>query len=320
MKKIILFLFILVILFVGLYFWWQNGIAPVDSVDTSTKTFTVQSGAGTRTIVEDLKKQGIIRDPIVFFLLIKQRGIDGKIQAGQFSLSPSMSAPEILSKLQVGTFDITITIPEGKRAEEIADILKQNLLNFREEWRGRLDAEEGYLFPDTYFLSRDSDIDIVIAKMKDNFDKKYAQIPDGRKNLLTKEQVAIIASLIEREAKFPEDRPLVASVILNRLDAGIPLQLDATIQYALGYQSTENSWWKKSLTVEDLAIDSSYNTYTHAGLPPGPISNPGQNALSAVIHAPNTDYMYYISDKEGHNHYAKTLEEHNQNIIRYGVN
>jgi UPF0755 protein len=320
MKKLIVFLFVLAIVFLGLYFWWRNGLSPVDSADNSKKTFVVMRGEGTRQIADDLKKIGLIRDPIIFFLLIKKMGVDGKIQAGQFSLSPSLSATEVLEKLQVGTFDITVIIPEGKRAEEIADTLKYNFPNFKEEWRDKLNVEEGYLFPDTYSFPKDSDIDLIISKMKDNFDKKFVLIPDGRKDSLTQKEIVIISSLVEREAKYDEDRPLVASVILNRYKIGMKLDLDSTIQYALGYQSTENSWWKKSLTVDDLALVSAYNTYTNPGLPPGPISNPGLKALSAVIDAPETNYLYYVSDKNGNNHYAATLEEHNRNIKRYRVN
>jgi UPF0755 protein len=319
MKKLIIFLLIILFIAASLYFWWQNGNAPVDRANTSTKTFAIAKGEGTRAIVDKLKRDGFIRDPIVFFLLTKQKGIDSKIQAGQFILSPAMTADEILAKLQVGTFDATITIPEGKRAEEVADILKFNFPAFKDEWRTRLNNEEGYLFPDTYSFSRDSDIDQIISKMKDNFEKKFAQIPDGNKQSLTRREIVIIASLVEREAKYDDDRPKVASVLINRYKMDMKLDIDATVQYALGYQTRENSWWKKSLTEDDLAVDSPYNTYTNAGLPPGPISNPGFKALSAVIDAPKTDYLFYISDKEGHNHYAKTLEEHNENIKRYGL-
>ena len=319
MKKLFIFLFIVGIIGVGFYFWWQNGTIPADSTNNKIETFVVTRGEGTRAIVDDLKKMGLIRDPIVFFLLIKQKGVDGRIQAGQFALSSAMTADEILAKLQVGTFDVTVTIPEGKRAEEIADILKFAFPAFKDEWRVRLNAEEGYLFPDTYLFSRDSDIDQIISKMKDNFEKKFAQISDGEKSSLTREEIVILASLVEREAKYDDDRPKVASVLLNRYKIGMKLDIDATVQYALGYEKNENSWWKKSLTEDDLAIDSPYNTYTHAGLPPGPISNPGFKALSAVVTAPKTDYLFYISDKNGHNHYAKTLEGHNENIKRYGL-
>lgn len=317
MKKLFLFIFIVGLIFTGLYFWWESGISPVDSSDKNEKIFIIQGGEGTREIADNLKKGGLIRDPLFFLLLIKIMGIDGKIQAGQFSLNPSMSSSEIVQALQLGTFDITIIIPEGKRSAEIAEILKYNFSTYNDSWNAKLESEEGYLFPDTYYYSKDADIDLIISKMKDNFNKKFSEIQGNINNSLSKEEIVIIASLVEREAKYDSDRPLVASVIINRYNIGMKLDIDATVQYALGYQPASNSWWKKSLTHDDLEFDSSYNTYINPGLPPGPISNPGLKALSAVASAPDTDYLFYVSDKEGYNHYASTLKEHNQNIEKY---
>ena len=131
------------------------------------------------------------------------------------------------------------------------------------------------------------------------------------------EKLVIIASLIEREAKLAADRPLTASVILNRLKIGMKLDIDATVQYALGYQTQEKSLWKKDLTNLDLEIDSPFNTYQNPGLPPAPIANPGLAAMEAVVNAPDTNYLYYISDKSGKLHLAGTIEEHNANIDQY---
>ncbi len=136
---------------------------------------------------------------------------------------------------------------------------------------------------------------------------------------LTDLQVITIASLVEREAKQYPDRIKVASIILKRLSLGMKLDIDATVQYALGYQNNTHTWWKKNLTRADLNIDSPYNTYTHAGLPPGPIGNPGLSAIKSVLEADkNTPYIFYISNLKGTQmHYAATLEEHNQNIAKY---
>ncbi len=315
MKKLIVFLFIVGLVSVGVYFWWQNGLTPVDPDDTGKKTFVVRNGEGTREIVDDLKSKGLIRDSIVFFLLIKQLGVDEKMQAGVFYLSPSMTTHAILKELQTGKIDIAVTIPEGKRAEEFADIFKQNFTNYTEEWRGRLNAEEGYLFPDTYYLPKDTGIEQVIEIMKKNFDKKYADVSNHTN--LSQNEIVILASLIEREAKHAEDRALVSSVIHNRLNAHMKLDIDATVQYALGFDTTEQRWWKKGLTNEDIDIDSLYNTYKTQGLPPGPICNPGLASLIAAANPADTDFVYYLSDKEGNNHYARTLAEHNKNIETY---
>ncbi len=315
MKKIIMFLFIVGLACIGVYFWWQNGITSIDPTDTSKKTIVVSQGEGTRDIISDLKKQGLIRDPIVTFLLMKKMGIEGKIQAGVFYLSPSMSAEKILQNLQTGKFDIAITIPEGKRAEEIADIFKQSYSHFTEEWRVKLNAQEGYLFPDTYYFPRDVDIEQIIGIMRKNFDKKYSEVTNNTS--LSQNEIVIIASLIEREARHAEDRSLVSSVIHNRLKQSMKLDIDATVQYALGYDQAEKTWWKKDLTYDDTDIESLYNTYNNAGLPPGPICNPGLASLKAAANPGQTEFLYYLTDKNGNNHYASTFEEHNRNIKMY---
>lgn len=315
MKKIFIFFLIFAFFLIGLYIWWENGIVPVNTANTVNKAFIVMEGEGTRAVVDNLKKSGLIRDPIVFFLLLKQKGIDGKIQAGQFLLNPSMSANEILQKLQVGKFDESVTIPEGKRAEEIADILKDKMPQYNEAWRVQLNKNEGYLFPDTYLFQRFAGVEQFIAIMKNNFGKKYTKVINN--TALSQKDIVILASLIEREAKRSEDRPLVSSVIHNRLDLGMKLDIDATVQYALGFDATGRVWWKKELTNDDLKIDSPYNTYLNPGLPPGPIASPGLASLIAAANPARTDFLYYISDKDGNNHYASTLKEHNANINKY---
>ena len=204
------------------------------------------------------------------------------------------------------------------RKEEIAQQVSQSLnipeIEFLKYVR------EGYLFPDTYLIPKSATAVVVIKIFEDNFNRRFSdELREKARNKgFTVEQVLTLASLVEREARFAEDRPKVASVLLNRLENEMKLDIDATVQYALGYQSEEKSWWKKQLSLEDLAIDSPYNTYKNAGLPPEPIANPGLASIQAVVDAdPNTPYLYYISDKSGHLHFARNLEEHNENIRRY---
>ncbi len=319
MKKLLIVFFLLVVIFAGAIFWWRQGVQAANPQDKTTKIFVIRNGEGIRAISNDLKKQGLIKDPTVFFLLVKKMGLDGKIQAGDFRLSPSMTAAQIAQELIHGTLDIWVTIPEGKRGGEIADILKEKMPGYKDSWKTVLEHNEGYLFPDTYLIPRDAPIDTIASLMRNTFEKKYQQLKPGKNSNLSKETIVIVASMVSREAKFKEDQPLVASVILNRLQLGMPLQIDATVQYALGYEQNEKTWWKKSLSPSDVKLDSAYNSYTNTGLPPGPIANPGTDTLQAVIDAPNTDYLYYISDKDGHNHYAKTNTEHNENIKKYGL-
>ncbi len=319
MKRILILIVLIAVIAGGITSWWRNGLSPVDKNNKTAKIFVVEKGAGLREIANNLKEEKLIKDATVFFLLTKQLNYDKKIEAGSFRLNPSMTTEEIMKALTHGTLDIWVTIPEGKRANEIADILKENLPTFDESWREKLNEKEGYLFPDTYLFARDSTIDQIISKMSENFEVKYQKLLGPSLKNFTKDEIVTIASMVEREAKHDSDRPLVASVILNRLEIGMALQIDATVQYALGFQEDENRWWKKSLTLEDLKLNSPYNTYKNNGLPPTPIANPGFLALEAVVNPANTNYIYYVSDKNGNNHYAETLEEHNANREKYGL-
>ena len=318
MKRLITAVVSLIVFGFVALFWWQNGLLPANSTDKTAKIFIVKNGEGVREIANNLKKEGLIKDPIVFFLLARQKGFDKQIQAGDFRLNPSMNALEIAKTLTHGTLDIWVTIPEGVRAEEIADILKNKIPTYKDSWRAELNKNEGYLFPDTYLIPKDADINLVISLLRNNFDSKYSTLNISQ-NGLNKEQIVIIASLIEREARYDKDRPLIGSVILNRLNIGMKLDIDATVQYALGYQEDEKRWWKKNLTSEDLKLKSPYNTYLVAGLPPTAISNPGLQSIKAAINPAKTNYFFYMTDKNGVTHYAETIEEHNANIKKYGL-
>lgn len=301
----------------GFFLWWQAGNQPVNKNDTSQKIFVIAKGEGLRSITNALKAQGLIKDPVVFFLLVKQLGLDTKIQAGDFRLSPSMSAQEIAHALTKGSLDVWVTIPEGKRAQEIADILQSKIPAYTEDWRVRLNENEGYLFPDTYLIPKDATIDQVATLLRGTFDQKYASIPDTAGK--SQEKVVTIASLVEREAITDEEKPIIAGIIQNRLNAGVALQVDATIQYAKGYNASRKSWWSPVTVAEYTSIRSPYNTYLSPGLPPGPIANPGLAALEAAVNPQNTEYFYYLHDKDGQIRYAITNDQHNSNKIRYGV-
>jgi UPF0755 protein len=189
--------------------------------------------------------------------------------------------------------------------------------NYDSSWRLELNKNEGYLFPDTYLLPRGASVEQIISILRKNFQNKYDLISSVKTTNLTEAQTTIIASIIEREAIFEEDRSLVASVLLNRLELGMALGVDPTVQYAVGFDQESKSWWKKDLTVDDLDSDSPYNTRKFAGLPPGPISNPGVSALKAALNPVNSDYLYFYSDVKGHLHFAKTIEGHQANIKKY---
>lgn len=319
MKKLItVAIFIIIVGFIG-SLWWGNGLSAVNPKDKTPQIFVIKEGERIREIGNNLKTKKLIKDPVVFFLLVKKLGLDKKIEAGDFRLNPSLTAEQIIQNLTHGTIDIWVTIKEGERAEEIADTLQKKIPSYNTVWRNALAKHEGYLFPDTYLMPKDADVNIVIDIMRKNFEKKYTVIKNSKPSNLTEEQIVILASLVEREAKLEVDRPLVASVILNRLKISMPLQIDATVQYALGYSKEEKTWWRKNLSLEDLKTKSPYNTYENTGLPSSPIANPGLESLKAVLNPADTDYLYYISDSRGRNHYARTLAEHNANIKKYGL-
>lgn len=317
MRKLYFLIIFLLTISVGFYLYYKEGTLPVNKNDLSTKIFVITPGEPLSKIAKRLANEGLIRNKIVFYIVVKKLRLERKIQAGDFRLSPSMNLYQIAKILTHGTLDVWVTIIEGLRKEEIAQIVSKKF-NISEIEFVSL-AKEGYLFPDTYLIPKNATAGSIIKILENNFKNKFNKKLQEKARLknLSPEETIIIASLVEREAKFDEDRPLVASVILNRLKLGMKLDIDATIQYALGYQLKEKSWWKKNLSKEDLEIDSPYNTYKNYGLPPTPIANPGLKSIKAVIYAPKTDYLYYLSDKSGKIHFANTLEEHNENINRY---
>ncbi len=318
MKRVWVTAIILTALIVLSLIWWVRGISPANSKDNTPKIFIIEKGQGVRIIAKNLKDQGLIKDQIAFFLLTKQLGLDSKIQAGSFRLNPSLSAKEIANQLTVGTLDIWITIPEGQRAGEIADTLEKNMPNYDPSWERVLEENEGYLFPDTYLLPKDAEIEAIIKIMRNNFDSKFKTLNVSKSNL-SKIEIITLASLIEREARHANDRPLVSSVINNRLDLGMKLDIDATLQYIRGYDRVQKKWWPNNISNADKQSNSPYNTYTRAGLPPGPIANPGLSSLEAAVNPSDTQYLYYITDGNGVNRYAETLEEHGANIEKYGL-
>lgn len=300
----------------GGYLFFREGTLSVDKNDKTPRIFVIRPGDGLNVIINRLKEQNLIRNRIVFFAIVYQLGIDKKIQAGDFRLFSSMDAFEIAKNLTHGTLDKWVTILEGWRKEEIAERISKDFeipeIEFTQE------APEGYLFPDTYLIPKDATTDTVISILTNTFENKFSPLEVKRKKLgLTKNQTVTLASLVERESKFDSERQKIASVLLKRYQEGIPLQVDATVQYVMGYDTRKKTWWPVPLR-EDLKINSPYNTYLNIGLPPGPISNPGFASLEAVVNAdPETPYLFYIHDKKGRIHFARDGEEHERNIKKY---
>ncbi len=312
-----IFFLVVAVVFIVSLMWWYDGTRAVDSTDTKPVAFTIKSGDGVRTIAANLSEKNLIRSSTAFFVVVKMLRLETNLQAGEFRIFRSMDARTIAQTLTHGIADSWITTLEGWRIEEVAAKVSKDLDIPESEFLKV--AKEGYMFPDTYMVSRDATVGAIVKVFTDTFNEKVSDTMrlEAKKNNLTFPQALILASIVEREGHTNEDRPIIAGILLNRLKADWPLQADATLQYALGYQTKEKTWWKKELFDDDKAVRSPYNTYINKGLPPAPICNPGLSAINTVLFPKATDYMYYIHDKEGTAHYAKTLEEHNANVSKY---
>lgn len=314
MKKLLVVIIIFLLLIFTASGWWQSQLSQVSS-DKETKIVIIPKGVSVDSIANLLKKENLIKSPLAFKILVKQKGYASKLQAGTFKLSPSKKAEEILNILIGGPDEVWVTFLEGWRVEEDEAELAKSFGDASKKFTTL--AKEGYMFPDTYLFPKEISMEKVAEVMRTNFDKKYSD--DLKTQIkskgLTDVQGVILASIVEREARSDEARKMVASILLKRIKIGMKLDVDSTVQYALGFQAAEKSWWKRQITKDDKAINSPYNTYINPGLPPAPICNPSLSSLKAVANAdPNIPYLYYYHDSKGNSHYGKTLEEHLENV------
>lgn len=320
MIRIVIASVILVIGAIGAFLWYREGTLPASPQDTTSEIFTIEQGEPLNTVIRRLESEQLIRSRLVFYLVIKQLGIERDIQAGQFRLSPSMDAFTLAEELTHGTEDTWITVVEGLRKEEIAEIIS-NELNIPAVEIEAL-AREGYLFPDTYLFPQNASAEAVVDEMYRNYQEKVTPeiLANAQERGLSEDELVTLASLVEREANTDQSRREIASVMLRRLEEDMPLQLDATVQYVVGYDVEEKTWWKFGLTQDQFQIDSPYNTYVNEGLPPAPIASPSLSSIIAVSEADaSTPYLFYITGADGKMYYAEDFEGHQQNIERYGL-
>jgi UPF0755 protein len=235
-----------------------------------------------------------------------------------------MSPSEMLEVLGHGRADaIVVTLIEGLRREEIAstlmEIFNKNNLSFDEKQFLKIThKDEGYLFPDTYEFLLNANAESIAATLKSTLNKKISTqlTTDIKKSGKTLHEILTMASLIEREARTVESRRMVSGILWNRINSDWPLQVDATLQYAKGYDKTSKNWWATPLAI-DKEIISLYNTYKNTGLPPGPICNPSLSSIEAAVYPTDSSFWYYITDNNGTMHYAETIDQHNQNVNKY---
>jgi UPF0755 protein len=314
--------------------------------DPRPRPFTVVPGDAARFIAARLQNNGFIHDASLFNLYLRVTGLDRRIEAGNFMLSETMTMPEIAEALQQARFEeILVTIPEGFRAEEVAERLAENYVIDTDRFLTAVrqprtlnifdnydflqnlpeDASlEGYLFPDTYrFPVNTSSPELVLASFLNNFATRVGDegLAGGSSGLSGRDLITM-ASIVEREAVQADERPMIASAYINRLsnrcaDSGNYLQADPTVQYARG---TVGDWWWKPQSIEEYSsVISPYNTYLNPGLPPGPIANPGLSAIEATRNPASTNYCFFLgTGQEGRHVFAQTLTEHLNNLRIYG--
>ncbi len=294
-------------------------LQPVSTDDKQLTRFVVTRGQSVSEIADKLQAENLIKSSTALKIYYRLNSDKYNVQAGSYEISPAMSVSEILEALGDGADDVWVTLPEGLRREEIAQSLNEyQLVNFdSDEFLLKTVGMEGRLFPDTYLVPKEITTQAVITLMNNTFENKLAtlsqEIEDSEYSL---EELITIASLLEREARGLDQMQRVAGVIYRRLEVGMPLQVDATLQYARGFDEQINSWWPVPRSI-DKNLESRYNTYQNPGLPPGPICNPSFEALQAAVNPVFSDNLFYIHDQTGQIHFARTLEEHNQNINTY---
>jgi UPF0755 protein len=318
---------------VRLYLNEKNLVEPADLAG-SKQPFTVQMGESVNSIAFRLQELGIIRNADAFRLYLIYAGLDKGIQAGEYQVSAAVNAMQIARMMQDATPSlVTFSILPGWRLDEIAAALPTSGLQFSPDsflkaarhpdasilpsGFPKLKSLEGFMFPGEYHLKRDIPLEAFLVTVLKKFDDQVPQdLRDAyQQRGLKLTEAVTLASIVQREAMVEEEQPLIASVFYNRLADGMKLESDPTVQFSLGYNKNQSTWWTNPLSSDDLQIDSPYNTYLYAGLPPGPISSPGISALRAVAYPADTPYYYFRArcDGSGKHSFAKTYDEHVQN-------
>jgi UPF0755 protein len=304
--------------------WYAASLRPVqpDTAGRGGENFKVEEKATAGEIGRDLHDAGLIRSARAFAIYCRLSGVSSRLHSGMYRFSPAMTVPEIATALAEGKISaIRLTIPEGWTIRQIAEHLERlhfckaadfiaaarpyavkGKVSFRPP---AVDTLEGYLFPATYVFNFGLPLEDAVTQMAREFDTEFLSrnLDEVKRSGLTLQQIVTLASLVEREARLDEERPIIAGVLMNRLRTGMKLQCDATVQYALPEH-------KSRLTYDDLKVQSPYNTYLHKGLPPGPIANPGLASLEAALRPARTPYLYYVAKGDGGHIFTKTYEEH----------
>ena len=336
MRKKIIFLVVIIVFLSGGFFYFRNQVYYSRGTQNQIVLFEVKKGEGNKLIAANLLDKKIISNELYFYYYFYMNHLLDKIMPGVYMLSGNLSIPEIAHVITNPEAQaVKITFPEGLTAKDMAEILQKNgfnstaflqlVENIPDSFRKRyaflaspaVSSLEGYLFPDTYFFKKDLTAEQIAKKMLDNFENKIDEtlLAELKKQNKKLSDIIVLASIVEKEVPMATDMKIVAGIFENRLEAGMPLQSDATLSYIL-------SDTIDSHTVEQTKIVSPYNTYANKGLTPGPIANPGMQAISAVIYPQKTDYTFFLTAGTGaekKTYYAKTYEEHLANKRKAGL-
>ena len=310
---------------------WGRLHDPYQGYEGNEQFVVIARGTGTAAIGRRLVEAGVVRDELAFRVAVRWTGRSRALQAGEYRFDRPLSASDVVERLARGdVYARRITFPEGLTIREMAAIYQSRdfgpAAHFLEAAANAslirdLDAEavdlEGYLFPETYALPRETPASRLIAMMVARFRATYTDAwrRSAQAQELTTRQVVTLASLVEKETGKADERPIVAAVYRNRLKIGMGLQADPTVVYALQKAGQYNG----NIRRDDLALDSPYNTYRHAGLPPGPIAAPGAASLEATLMPAPVSYLYFVSRNDGSHAFAETLPEHNRNVQEFQV-
>jgi peptidoglycan lytic transglycosylase G len=304
---------------------------PYRGYDAAEAFVEIPPGAGSRAIGDRLVSAGVVRDPWTFRIALYFSRQGRHLKAGEYRFERAMTPADVIAKIARGeVYVVNVTFPEGLTAAEMSRIFESHGLGSAAafvEAAGKpapikdLDPAatdlEGYLFPETYAIPRKTDASKLVAQMVSAFER--ALTPEIRQAAAARNQsvreLVTLASIVEKETARPEERRLIAAVYANRLRIGMPLQCDPTVIYAL----TRAGRYDGNLRKADLAFESPYNTYRYAGLPPGPIASPGRASLEAAANPADADYLYFVSRNDGSHEFARTLSDHNRNVLKYQV-
>jgi len=331
-KKLpVLFLLLVLIGGAAAYLLYRHANDPFRGYSGAEQFVDISPGIGTSAIGRRLIAAGVVSDELAFRAALWQSGRARRLQAGEYRFDHPQSAFDVIEKIARGEVDVLpLTVPEGLTIREMSRVFEASGLGSASSFAAAArDASlirdldpgasdlEGYLFPDTYALSRHADAARVVRAMVDRFQQVLSEEmrAAARARGLSIRQLVTLASIVEKETARPDERPLVAAVYANRLVIGMGLQCDPTVIYALQLAGRYDG----NLRHDDLMLDSPYNTYRHAGLPPGPIAAPGKESLEAAAHPAITDALYFVSRNDGSHVFAKTLDEHNRNVRKFQI-